>query len=79
MNCTITTTLAEPLYKFLLSQAEEKKVSRKKILEEALNELQKKELLKQIEEACKDEELMNENRKICNEFREVQLLSIDDY
>ncbi len=72
MNCTITTTLAEPWYKFLLSQAEEKKVSRNKILEEALNELQKKELLRQIEEACKDEKLMKEQAQICKEFSRMR-------
>mgnify|MGYP003950511831 CR=1 FL=1 len=74
MNHTLTTTLSNEIYEFLLKDAEETKSSKKHIIEEALKMYRKEKLRKAVEEGLK--ERYDEYKAIAAEVREVQITSI---
>jgi uncharacterized protein YpiB (UPF0302 family) len=72
MNHTITTTLSEPWYNFLISETKEAKLNKKGVIESALGEYKKQKLLKAIEEGLKDKNRQQEYRQICADFAKMR-------
>lgn len=74
MNHTLTTTLSDDIYKFLLDEAEESKSSKKHIIENALKMYRKDKLKKAVEAGLK--ERYEEHQHMVAEVREIQMISI---
>lgn len=74
MSYTITTTMEESVYDFLVEQAKKQKTTKKAIIEEALKKYEKEKLKQEIIEWLKERQ--EENCEIADEFREAQCISL---
>lgn len=77
MSHTITTTLSDGLYTFLIDESQRQSTSKKAILEAALKEYRKQQLRKAV--ATGAQERHEEYQDIANELHEAKMQSLEPH
>lgn len=77
MNYTITSNLSANLYNFLIAQSNQKKTTKRKIIEEALSLYKKHQLASSIKEGL--QERNKEYKDISNEAHAAQGYSLNKH